>query len=186
MKKGDVLALFVKYPEPGKVKTRLAARIGDDAALRWYRGVVEAQIAEHRDRPYDFVVYLAPDEKVDLFAQEHSVAVRPQSDGDLGVRMRACFDELLLQYECVAIAGSDVPGLTSVRVQEALRFARLGSVAIGPCPDGGYYLIAARSTPHMFDGIPWSTDAVLRRTLEKLRTLDMRWVLLPEEKDVDT
>ncbi len=58
-------------------------------------------------------------------------------------------------------------------------------VALGPCPDGGYYLIVAKKPPKAFTGIPWGTGDVLVRTLKRLKAARQSWTLLPEEQDVD-
>jgi len=58
---------------------------------------------------------------------------------------------------------------------------------LGPCEDGGYYLIGlAAPQPALFEGIPWSTDAVLALTVEKARQRDLSVHLLPAWFDVDT
>ena len=74
-------------------------------------------------------------------------------------------------------------------VTEAARHLAGGrsDVVLGPCEDGGYYLIGlAAPQPALFEGIPWSTDAVLALTLEKARRHDLSVHLLPPWFDVDT
>ena len=84
---------------------------------------------------------------------------------------------------------SDSPTLPMAYVREAA--AVLGEdradVVLGPCEDGGYYLIGTRQPhPGLFEGILWSTAQVLGMTLEKARVLDLRVHLLPSWFDVDT
>ncbi len=185
MREDSVLALFAKYPEPGHVKTRLAARIGDEAAARAYDRMLRKLIAEHSDRDYSLVAFVTPPSKVALFAREYGVSCRPQRGKGLGERMEGCFHSLLGEYDRVAIAGSDVPELSSDRVAQAFAKTDRSDVVLGPCPDGGYYLIASRWVPPVFTNIPWSTDQVLSRTLDRLRACDKSWSLLPEERDID-
>jgi len=60
-------------------------------------------------------------------------------------------------------------------------------VVLGPAEDGGYYLIGMR-VPHraLFENLPWSTAAVLGRTLERAQRLGLRVACLPTWFDVDT
>lgn len=182
---GHVLALFARYPEPGKVKTRLAARIGANAACRVYEDILKSQIQEHVGRSYDFVVFVDPGNRAVEFARAYEVPTLPQADGDLSNRLADCLRILLQRHEVAAIAGSDIPSLTEARVEEAFEAARSVDAALGPCPDGGYYLIASRLQLDAFAGIPWGTDGVLQATLDRLRSKGYTWKLLPPERDVD-
>jgi glycosyltransferase A (GT-A) superfamily protein (DUF2064 family) len=69
----------------------------------------------------------------------------------------------------------------------ALLSAGSADVVLGPCDDGGYYLVGVRAPrPALFDGIPWSTGGVLAATLERARGLGLRVSVLPAWFDVDT
>ena len=179
----NVLVIFARYPEPGKVKSRLAANIGEDAACRIYERMLRDQIQEHRDRAYDLVAFTAS--RREDFAVEFRVPAFAQRGVDLGERMADAFDRMLCTYDTVAIAGSDVPGLTCDLVEQSFSLAGRADVVLGPCPDGGYYLIASRSRPDLFTDVPWGTGRVLERTLEQLRAQRRTWGLLPPERDVD-
>lgn len=185
MTSSRVLAIFARFPEPGKVKTRLAARVGSQEACRIFEEILRGQIREHRNRAYDLVVYVTPEARVGEFALRYEVPAKPQRGSDLGARMGASFQELLTRYDAVAIVGSDIPTLSMGRVEEAFRRLSDVDVVLGPSPDGGYYLIASRFSPNAFEGISWSTPRVLGQTLELLRQQGKTWFLLPEEKDVD-
>jgi glycosyltransferase A (GT-A) superfamily protein (DUF2064 family) len=59
-------------------------------------------------------------------------------------------------------------------------------VVLGPCDDGGYYLIGLRqAVPELFREMPWSTPAVLDETVARVRRLGLRLALLPPWFDVD-
>jgi rSAM/selenodomain-associated transferase 1 len=117
------------------------------------------------------------------------VVIIPQVDGDLGYRMRAAMANTLARgAAAVALIGSDLPHITRWHVEGA--FAALdadpASVAIGPAEDGGYYLIASRTVPPLFDGVEWGSDHVLRDTR---RLADARSVgvhLMDPLADVDS
>ncbi len=183
--KRNVLALFARYPEAGKVKTRIARKVGDTAAKWIYERMLLRQIMEHRNQSYDFVVFLTPGHRVSSFAADHGIDTFAQKGRTLGARLSDCFRRLLKSYERVAICGSDIPGLTWTRVEEALQRTDKADVVLGPCPDGGYYLIAARKAPDAFKDIPWGTGWVLERTLNRLSRIGRSWTLLHEERDVD-
>ncbi len=110
----------------------------------------------------------------------------PQEGADLGERLSTLLAWLLAREHPWAIAvDSDSPTLPLAYVREAA--AVLGEdradVVLGPCEDGGYYLIGTRRPhPGLFEGIPWSTEQVP----ENARVLDLRVHLLPSWVDVDT
>jgi rSAM/selenodomain-associated transferase 1 len=113
-----------------------------------------------------------------------------QQGADLGERLDAVLTTLLAEGHRGAIAvDSDSPTLPMAYVAEAARVlaASAADVVVGPCDDGGYYLIGVRAPcPRLFDGIPWSTPAVLPMTLERVRELGLRVHVLPAWFDVDT
>jgi glycosyltransferase A (GT-A) superfamily protein (DUF2064 family) len=113
-----------------------------------------------------------------------------QQEGDLGARLTALLDGLLAAGHPAAIAiDSDSPTLPMEYVAEAAAVLVNGAadVVLGPCDDGGYYLVGVReSRPALFEDIPWSTDAVLAATLERARRLDLGVSVLPPWFDVDT
>ena len=181
----EVLAVFARWPEPGRVKTRLAAGIGNDSAARIYDRMLKALFAEHRGREYDVIAFITPPEKLDAFHRTYGTEVRIQHGSGLGERMADCFETLLREYERVTLAGSDIPGLTADRVTEAFESLEIADVALGPCPDGGYYLIASKTPPNVFSGIPWSTSHVLSLTIDRLLAKGSTFAFLPLERDVD-
>ena len=181
----EVLAIFARWPEPGRVKTRLAAGIGNDSAARVYDRMLKALFAEHRGREYDVIAFITPPEKLDAFQRTYETAARIQRGSDLGARMAHCFEILLREYDRVTLAGSDIPGLTADRVTEAFGSLEIADVALGPCPDGGYYLIASQTPPDVLTGIPWSTSYVLSLTIDRLLAEGRTYAFLPLERDVD-
>lgn len=113
-----------------------------------------------------------------------------QEGADLGERLSTLLTTLLERGHAGAIAiDSDSPTLPMQYVTDAARHLAQGlcDVALGPCEDGGYYLIGLTAPqPALFEGIPWSTDAVLALTVEKARNRDLSVHLLPRWFDVDT
>jgi hypothetical protein len=116
------------------------------------------------------------------------IARLPQTNGDLGRRMRATLRRLLRRgHDRVVIIGSDAPTLPPAWIARAFHLLEAGSeVVLGPARDGGYYLLGARRlVPGMFSGIPWGTGGVLESTRRALRSRGVTHHLLPAWYDID-
>jgi len=183
--------VFVREPVRGRVKTRLAAEVGADAALRVY-----VRLAEHAVRE---ALELGSGTRVRVHFTPAGAgdAVRrwlgdgpdflPQVDGDLGERMNAAFASAFADgCQSAVIIGSDLPGISAEILRRAFDLLDAHPVVIGPAYDGGYYLLGLREPrPELFDGIPWSTERVLDCTLHRLRGSGISPPLLEPLRDVD-
>lgn len=190
-KQARTLLVFVKRPRPGEVKTRLAVDLGEEGAAAVYRALAEAEIAgtQPHEREYERRFLYAPaDAGSEVGAWLPGERVAPQQGVDLGARMATAFDDAFRRgAERVAIIGSDVPWVTRERVNRAFASLDEGDVVLGPCDDGGYYLLAlSRPRPELFEGIAWSTPTVLQATLGRARARGLRVVMLDPLPDVDT
>ncbi|MFL5385582.1 MAG: TIGR04282 family arsenosugar biosynthesis glycosyltransferase [Longimicrobiaceae bacterium] len=187
----DAILVFVRTPEAGRVKTRLAAEIGDGAALRVYRRLAEHAVAEARALGEEAAVrihHTPADEGETVRAWLGAdAAYLPQGDGDLGARMRTAFEAAFAAgHPRVLIVGSDLPGLSAAVLRRALRLLDAHPAVVGPAADGGYYLLGLREmVPGVFDGIAWSTGEVLGATLARLRAAGCEPALLETLRDVD-
>jgi rSAM/selenodomain-associated transferase 1 len=188
----DALIVFLKAPRPGAVKTRLAATIGTGPAAGLYRALAEAAVratdplgAPGCERLYFFAPADAGPEMEAWLGPREWIA---QAGGDLGKRMAAAFGEAFRRgARRAAIVGTDVPGLTERHARDAFAALDAYDAAVGPARDGGYYLLALdRPRPALFEGVPWSTAAVLSATLARARSLGLAVRLLEELGDVDT
>jgi uncharacterized protein len=187
----DCILVFVRAPQAGRVKTRLAAQIGAEAALRVYRRLAEHAVELARSVGPDAAV------RIHFTPVDADEAVRawlgggaeylPQADGDLGGRMEAAFRAAFdAGHRRVVIIGSDLPGLTAELLGDA--FGRLDRhpVVLGPAHDGGYYLLGLRGmVPEIFRDIPWSTREVFDATVARLAALGITPARLPVLGDVD-
>jgi hypothetical protein len=185
------LIVFVKEPRPGAVKTRLAADVGPAAAAELYQALVEGVLEATTPVPgeYERLVFFDPPEaRRGLREWLPGVSLRAQSAGGLGERMADAFARAFGRGATrVAIAGSDVPGMTRGTVLRALEELGESDVVLGPAADGGYYLIALREPhPELVRGIDWSTHAVLRQTLERAAAAGLVVRQLETLRDVDT
>ena len=188
-----MLAVFVKEPRPGKVKSRLAATLGAAAAAEVYSaiaGEVVRRTAPPRDE-YERVVVFDPPAAGAAIADWLGVApaaLMPQSPGDIGERMASAFEDLFRRgARRVALIGTDVPALGREDVREALQSLDGHDLAIGPATDGGYYLIAVKKPePALFRAVPWSSSDVLKSTLDRAAARDLSVRVLRTMGDVDT
>lgn len=187
MQQRPLLMIFVKNPEPGKVKTRLARTTGREKALAIYmkllaytRKITEALNIDKQ------VWYSRHIDDSDGWNPE-LYTKKVQQGNNLGVRMKYAFKEAFRNgYTRVAIIGSDCAELSSVIIQQAFDLLTEQDVVVGPSSDGGYYLLGMNAFhPILFDDIKWSTPAVLPKTLEIIRQKELGLHLLPELNDVD-
>ncbi|NUN47263.1 MAG: TIGR04282 family arsenosugar biosynthesis glycosyltransferase [Candidatus Brocadiae bacterium] len=182
------LCVFARRPESGRVKTRLAAEIGAEAALGAYRDCLRAVAAQAariapRGSLRGLFVFGTPDGCVNDMAAwfPRWSAFMDQGDGDLGERMGRAFR----RCSPAVLIGTDSPDLPDAHVEQAFRDLESHDVVLGPAEDGGYVLIGLREQrPDLFRDIPWSTPAVLETTLK--RAAGLRVSLLPPWYDIDT
>ena len=181
------LALFLKAPRSGTVKTRLAAEVGDRRALRLYRVLVARTLAAVREAGLDATIWFTPPDAVNemrFWLGEWDF--RPQASGDLGARLAAAARAIEPGRGWMAV-GADCPRLSAEHLREARVIVQRGELVIGPSEDGGYYLIGGPTPlPDLFSGIPWSTDRVLEETRARLERAGVGWQELPVLRDVDT
>ena len=181
----NLLLVFTKNPELGKVKTRLAKTVGNTTALKIYIFLLE--------RTRDIVVKVSADKAV-----YYSVKVREndiwdastfqkhqQVGEDLGIRMLHAFKNgFKAGYEKVMIIGSDLYDITAETIENAFIALENNEVVIGPAEDGGYYLLGMNSLEEkVFKNKDWGTETVRKNTLEDLK--DKKVFLLGELNDVD-
>jgi len=185
------LFVMAKDPRAGQVKTRLCPSLTPERAARLYEcflsDVLDLVAGVPGVAP---VVAFSPPEAHGEFARLTSGRFQlvPQAGADLGARLENTFRILFQQgYERVAAVSTDSPDLPMQYLADA--FARLENapVVLGPCPDGGYYLIGlSRLIPELFRDMPWSTEQVVPETEARARRLGATVMRLPEWYDVDT
>jgi uncharacterized protein len=183
----NALIIFIKNSELGKVKTRLAATVGNDKALAVYQQLLQYTHAIVQPVPANkFVYYSSHIEVADIWSNEH-FQKKIQQGNTLGERMCNSFKEVFKEgYHNTCIVGSDCPGITTEIIEQAFQLLQTSELVIGPAIDGGYYLLAIKKMhPELFDNINWSTSAVLQQTLDACRLLRLSVAMLPELADID-
>jgi len=183
--------MFVKYPEKGKVKSRLSQSLDEDRVARLYRAFIEDLLESLSGGDYRFRIAYHPRERKDDFRKEfgNTFSYMPQTGTDLGKKMHNAFKQCFSEgFHCVVIIGSDSPDLPQQIIKEAFQALEKRDAVIGPACDGGYYLIGFRResfTPEAFDGIAWGTDSVCGTTVKILRSAGMHIHVLPAWRDID-
>ena len=185
-KTSQALLIFTRNPELGKCKTRLAASIGDHAALAVYRHLLShtSKVVTTLEEVNKFV-YFSEHTGDGTIWDPASFQHRLQVGDDLGERMLNAFQEVFsFGYSKVVIIGSDLYDLTAEDLREAFHELENHKVVLGPAADGGYYLLGMKATkPELFKNKNWGTSTVLEDTLKDLRNTTT--YLLPVRNDVD-
>jgi rSAM/selenodomain-associated transferase 1 len=187
------LIVFIKNPEMGKVKTRIAATTGDLAAFNIYLRLLEIT-RSNTSQLTDIYKNLYYSEQIaidDEWPNETYVKMK-QSNGDLGHKMKMAFNEVFdklgnRQKSKVLIIGSDCPEVTQSIIFSAYELLDKHDVVIGPTYDGGYYLLGMNDYfPFLFDGIAWSTADVFNQTLQIISNKQLTVATLHALNDIDT
>ena len=188
------IIVFAKAPVAGFAKTRLARVIGDEAAAALASRMLSETVAQAVAAAVGPVeICCAPDASHAQFAIEQArhnvsliVSLTEQGDGDLGARMSRAFDRALSEYQTVIIIGTDAPGLQAAHLHQAAKALSSHAAVFAPAHDGGYVMVGlARAMPSLFEGVAWSTPAVMAQTREKLLSLNASCFELPAFFDID-
>ena len=181
----NLLLIFTRNPELGKVKTRLAKTVGAQTALSIYTFLLyktkEIATKVASDKAVYYSVRIRENDLWDAtIFQKHQ-----QIGADLGSRMLHAFKNgFIAGYKKILIIGSDLYDLTPEIIEKAFTDLADNDLVIGPAEDGGYYLLGMKSMhPKIFKNKDWGTETVREKTLEDLK--DKKVLLLPELNDVD-
>lgn len=186
------ILLFVKSPADVKVKSRLAAAVGDEAARELYTHFVLDMAGTLKAAPCSSrICYHPPGAGKAVSAWlGNGFTSMPQQGEDLGKRMENAFYQIFSEgFSSAIIIGSDIPDLPAAVLHEALGSLKTSDAVIGTAVDGGYYLIGFRKDtflPEVFRGRTWSTNTVLPETMGLFKRSAYRVHRLPEWRDVDT
>ena len=180
----DLLMIFTRNPELGKVKTRLAKTIGDQPALNIYKFLLDHTASITKNLSYDKTVYYSKKINENDIWSNHIYQKKEQRGTHLGERMENAFIENLNKYNKVIIIGSDLHELNENHIHEAFDQLDNYDVVIGPAKDGGYYLLGLKTiNKEIFKNKEWGTGTVLRNTLQNLKNVSV--FLLDELNDID-
>ncbi len=179
------LVIMAKEPRCGAVKTRLAKDIGAVAATQFYRRTLNSVSARlTRDMRWRTLIAVTPDSAIHAPVWPDGAGLVAQGEGDLGARMQRAFD--CLPPGPVVIIGTDIPEISGRHIAQAFRKLDSNDAVLGPCDDGGYWLVGQRRTPRVLDifaNVRWSSTHTLEDTLANLA--GARVAMLEHLGDVD-
>lgn len=187
-----LLLIFAKEPAPGQVKTRLTPPLSPAEAAELYHHFLKDVLVEMAGlAKFEVAVAFDPAVAMHFFKNLVPTGVRVvvQAEAQLGERLVQAFAWGFAQgYGAVLVRNSDSPDLPGAFVQEGREVLQMGQadVVLGPCPDGGYYLIGLRQPcPDLFRNMNWSTATVLNQTLAWAGQIGLQVHLLPPWPDID-
>ncbi len=184
--KTNALIIFVRNPELGKVKTRLAKTVGNEKALKVYKDLLLHTMLETTNLDCDkFVFYDENIEKNDIWSVT-TFKKNMQFGVHLGAKMQNAFQHIFdLGYKRCIIIGSDLFELEANHINNAFNKLERNEVVIGPAEDGGYYLLGLKKLiPSIFRNKDWGTSTVLFDTLNDLEKYKIDF--LETLNDIDT
>lgn len=186
----DAIIFFLRYPERGKVKTRLAQDIGDELAYGLYLCFIRDLLGSARAVDADIIIVGTGSTGTGprgLFGRSLRLV---QHGRDLGARMHHAFvDVFRREYDRVVLLGSDCPGIPADYLKQAFDELSAHDVVLGPARDGGYCLVgftAGSLRKEVFEEIPWSTTRVLAATISAIEECSLELSILPQREDIDT
>lgn len=156
------IALFARWPEPGKAKTRLIPALGAQGAADLHRRLTERTVATVLASGLRCEVRSTGADPA-AFRDWLGVDAVDQGDGDLGVRLARAARDLP-----VLLIGADCPDLTPTHLRAAAAALSIAPAVIGPAQDGGYWLLGLAEPADVFEGIDWGGPQVLAQTVARL------------------
>ena len=178
------ILIFLRAIELGKVKTRLAAGLGQNKALAIYQTLIKTTL--------DVCEQVTALRSLYFYPQIDDASLRPaftphlQKGENLGAKMSIAFEEAFIRSKSVLIIGTDCPYITPTLIEKAFNLLQKSDLVIGPAEDGGYYLLGMNKLhATLFENIPWSSEKVFEMTLEKATAMGLATKKLPVLSDID-
>ena len=189
------ILLFARYPEKGRVKTRLETHLTKDQIIGLYKCFVEDILSTLRKSGYPVTVCCLPSgREAEMKAWlGPEPAYIPQIGNDLGQRMENAFVQTFTAktspVDQAILLGSDLPDLDPGIVHQAFDSLSSNDMTLGPAVDGGFYLVGFNRhafSKEIFDGISWGTGQVFKETMKKAKQAGLKIHVLPQWQDIDT
>ncbi len=195
----ESIILFTRFPEPGKVKTRLIDTLGAQGAADLHKSMTEQTLQRIRpvltQRQTQLLIYYSGNSQSAMLSWLGSDSTVCRQQGtDLGERMEHAFAQVFSQgIQQAVLIGTDCPGLTGKIISSGLETLKKHSLVLGPAVDGGYYLIGLcrpdkTTLPGpsiLFNTIDWGSEHVLQQTVTRARNTGLSYALLPKLHDID-
>ncbi|GAB4168727.1 MAG: TIGR04282 family arsenosugar biosynthesis glycosyltransferase [Calditrichia bacterium] len=190
-KKNDILMIFVRFPEPGKVKTSLQPEISPENAARLYRYMIQEILSHFSEGvSFDIVIKYAPIDKrraLEELLMRH-LPVIPQYGFSMGERMlKSMIWANESGYEKKIIMGSDTLHVSEEIVVAAMNYLDSHDVVLGPSEDGGCYLIGLKEVKEdLFADLDWDSGLVFKQALERAKSNNLKVAVLQELYGIDS
>lgn len=187
---GNALIVVAKRPVPGNTKTRLSPPLSPRQASALYECFLMDTLDQIRqvDAVERVIAYL-PGHALDYFHRLAPDFQLVQQEGpDLGARLDQALTSYLSRgYKHAVIMDSDSPTLPADYLSRAFAILSDGAdVVLGPCDDGGYYLIGcSQPIPRLLREVRMSTPTVAADTIRLANEAGLNLVQLPTWYDVD-
>lgn len=187
MNNKNALIIIAKYPEKGKVKTRIKG-LSDDERVSLYESLLKHTMSRLGSiSGVDTFIAFAPETAHDYFMQfgVRLISVHP---GNLGERMHEAFRAVFhLGYKRAALVGADIPALTPDIIRDSFNVLADNDLVFGPAVDGGYYLVGMRKLiREVFEQVPWSSQETLKRSVEQAHVSGFTVGYTETLSDIDT
>lgn len=184
------VCIFAKVPWPGVAKTRLVPPLSSSQAAALSRAMLADVLVTARKIPHctRTLAYTPRGAR-----QQMGILAGPgwrlwlQRGNNLGERLSYAVDRLL-RADCdqVVVLGSDSPLITAERIEEAFECLTRADTVVGPCEDGGFYLLGLRRwEPELLTGIRWSTCHAFSDLMANVCQSGLAVAHLASELDVD-
>ncbi len=187
-----IICVFAKPPVAGSAKTRLASKIGATPAAAFAQAFLQDTWATVSALPWARVILATTDNRFRDFCLRSTAEIWLQGEGDLGQRIERVVKRGLAKVDTVIAVGADTPGLPPRLLEQAREELTLKDAVLGPCDDGGFYLIGLRRCPEgLFEGLPWSSPDTFAAMKARLESVGMsigmldRWFDVDEVEDLD-
>lgn len=186
LKSKNLLLIFTRNPELGKVKSRLAKDVGEQSALDIYKFLLNHTKKVTQNLPVDKQVWYSENvNENDVWDAEIYTKKEQLQVADLGERMQHAFQAGFDKgYEKIIIIGSDLYDIETKDLEVAFGILNTNEAVIGPATDGGFYLLGMKTMiTEVFQNKNWGSETVLQDTLHDLKKYNFD--KLEERNDVD-
>lgn len=178
------IGIFAKTIGHSRVKTRLAAGIGQKQAEEFYSLSVKAVEEVVKRYPltqnHEIIAYWArPSGKYDISTRGLS----------LGTAMHKVATKILDDCDAYILIGTDTPQISQRTIDEVIGNLTKNHkrIIFGPSSDGGFYLMAGSFVPSIdiMVNVKYSQDDTLKQLLSYLKDDNIEYIIIEELADVD-